>query len=142
MAKRLELFLIDGVQARVMYKETQTVKDGVECDIYDFVDDATRDLAIVRVACDARTPKQRILQGDVTVEGYIDGEGTLEVISDGDTRKYDFTPEQSGEAVRLHVGDIMQWHASGDAELTFYEICAPPYEDGRFEDITDDIIEK
>lgn len=38
-------------------------------------------------------------------------------------------------AVDANVGDLMQWQASEDSNLTAYEVCYPPYQDGRFENI-------
>jgi hypothetical protein len=31
----------------------------------------------------------------------------------------------------------MQWFADDDSSLTAYEICYPPYEDGRYENISE-----
>jgi hypothetical protein len=31
----------------------------------------------------------------------------------------------------------MQWYANGNSDLVFYEVCWPPYADGRFEDIAE-----
>ena len=35
----------------------------------------------------------------------------------------------------LAIGEIMQWQADKDSPLVAYEICIPPYEDGRYENI-------
>ena len=29
----------------------------------------------------------------------------------------------------------MQWEASKNSNLVFYEVCYPPYQDGRFENL-------
>lgn len=38
-------------------------------------------------------------------------------------------------AVEVNIGDVMQWLAEADSCLTVYEICIPPYQDGRYEDL-------
>jgi|WetSurMetagenome_2_1015567.scaffolds.fasta_scaffold287215_1 hypothetical protein len=37
--------------------------------------------------------------------------------------------------VQLSIGDSMQWQAAVGSHLTAYEICFPPYKEGRYEDI-------
>lgn len=118
------------------FVENQTVKEGVEADIYTFDEDDSRDLAIVHVMKGSKTPLQRILKGTKTIEGYVSGTGTLTVTTqDGSTKKYFYTAEDSNPVVEteVHIGELMQW--SAETDLTFYEICEPPYEDGRFEDL-------
>jgi hypothetical protein len=134
MSEKLTQFNVGDHSQAVQFVETQTVKEGVECDIYTFDGDSTRDLAIVRVLKGFKTPLQRILLGDKTIEGFMSGNGTLTVREADDTEQT-FTPKTPGDEVVVGVGQIMQWHANGDSDLTFYEICEPPYEDGRFENI-------
>ncbi|MEO5948801.1 MAG: hypothetical protein ABIP74_00170 [Candidatus Saccharimonas sp.] len=136
MSQKLTQFTISDTPNEVQFVETQTVKEGVECDIYTFVGDDSRDLAIVRVLKGYKTPLQRILLGTKTIEGFADGEGTLMVRSDDGTEK-SYTPSSFGEEVIVEVGQIMQWHAGGESDLTFYEICEPPYADGRFENLSE-----
>lgn len=33
--------------------------------------------------------------------------------------------------IAVMINDVMQWQA--DSDLVLYEICFPPYEDGRFQ---------
>jgi hypothetical protein len=121
---------------QVIYTETIPVKDGVECDTYSFVGDDTEDLGIVRVARGFKAPMQKILQGDKTTEGYFAGKRTLTIRGQDDTDKsYSFDPTSSNKEVEVQIGQIMQWTAPNDADLIFYEICDPPYQDGRFEDL-------
>ena len=124
---------------QVTYVETMRVKDGVECDTYSFVSDGSEDLAIVRVTKGFKTPLQRILKGTKTIEGYIRGSGTLTVTSkDRSIKIYSFSQEADANPnpeIEVHIGELMQWSAKTD--LTFYEICEPPYEDGRFENLTE-----
>lgn len=132
---KLTLFTLDGKPAPVRFVETQTVKAGVECDVYVFTDDSSKDLAIVRVSKGYKTPLQRVLLGDKTIEGFYDGVGTLTIRSvNGQSDEYEFGSSDNKE-VLVEVGQIMQWYADGDDNLTFYEICEPPYVDGRFENL-------
>jgi hypothetical protein len=119
----------------VKFIETIAVCDGVECDTYIFVDDAEKDLGIVRVAPHHKTPRQRILLGDKTVEGYIDGKGSLIIEKAGGGQTiYNFPNVATKNPVEVKTSEIMQWSA-GDSVLTFYEICWPPYKDGRYENL-------
>jgi len=118
----------------VCFIETVTVKEGVECDIYSFENDGSKDLAIVRVAAGAKTPLQQVLSGVTTTEGFLSGEGTLTVQSNGEATTLSFNEESPGE-VLVEVGQTMQWEADPNSELVFYEVCVPPYEEGRFENL-------
>ena len=130
---------IESVPQPVSFVETIEVKDGVECDTYTFPDDSSKDLAVVRVACAHKTPLQRVVEGTRTTEGYIGGEGTLRVASqDGEVRVYEFGPGCENQPVEIRVGDIMQWEAYGATNLTFFEVCVPPYKDGRFENLIEE----
>ena len=134
--KKLKDFAIANKPLAVSFVETQTVKEGVECDVYTFTDDDSEDLAIVRVTKGFKTPLQRVLSGTKTTEGYLQGEGTLTVhTAKGEEKSYDFKIGDDAREVEVEVGQTMQWHANGDTDLTFYEICDPPYQDGRFENL-------
>jgi mannose-6-phosphate isomerase-like protein (cupin superfamily) len=120
----------------VHFVETITVKEGVECDVYSFDDDSSKDLAIVRVSKGAKTPLQKVLSGLTTTEGFLTGKGTLTIQSpDGQETSYAFDEQNQGEAILVEVGQIMQWTAGQENELIFYEVCVPPYRDGRFENL-------
>ncbi len=136
---KLTIFTLRGSDVPVEFVETQTVKDGVKCDIYNFVGDSSKDLGMVRVLKGYKTPLQRILLGEKTIEGFYDGVGTLTVRSaDGQVASYSFKAgDNQNNEVAVSVGQTMQWHADGDSDLTFYEICEPPYEDGRFENLNE-----
>ncbi|MEK7472179.1 MAG: hypothetical protein AAB624_02950 [Patescibacteria group bacterium] len=120
----------------IRYVETMTVKDGVECDVYSFNDNGSKDLGVVRVNKGAKTPLQRVLAGVTTTEGFLSGKGTLTVQSmDGEVTAFTFDEQNHGDVVVVEVGQIMQWEADADSELVFYEVCVPPYIDGRFENL-------
>lgn len=135
---RLSIFVIDNQPRPVQFKETLTVKEGVECDIYSFVDDDSKDLAIVTVLDGCKTPMQRILSGSKTIEGFVSGEGMLTVREDnGESKTHVFKEGGNKYEVAVKVGQIMQWEASKGSNLVFSEICYPPYKDGRFENLSE-----
>ncbi len=118
----------------VTFVETLAVKEGVVCDVYVFDSDKSKDLGIVTVSRGFKTPLQKILKGDKTLEGFVSGAGVLIVTTEEETKTYDFSNVSQTE-VEVQVGNTMQWEANGSGNLVFYEICYPPYEDGRFENI-------
>ena len=120
----------------VSFIKTQAIKDGVVCDIYTFTQDSSKDLGIVTVSPGFKTPPQRVLLGDATIEGYMSGEGTLTVTKkDGKVQKYYFSNPTEAKEVEIKVDEIMQWENDGNSDLVFYEICLPPYKDGRYENL-------
>ena len=131
---KLSFFEYKGEEMPVRFLETNQVREGVVCDVYEFIEDTSKDLAIIRVANGASTPLQKVLSGTRTIEGYLEGKGTLLV---GETEQrlhaYEFPNEKINE-VEVKVGQLMCWQAKEN--LTFYEICEPPYQDGRFQDLT------
>ena len=132
---KLTQFKLAGELVPVEFVETQAVKEGVECDIYLFTDDSSKDLAIVRVSKGYKTPLQRVLLGNRTIEGLYSGSGTLTVQSnDGEIKSALFNSQDDAPIV-VEVGQIMQWYANKDTGLVFYEICEPPYADGHFENL-------
>lgn len=131
--ENLVSFYYLGEHRPVRYLQTEKVKSGVFCDVYEFTGQNAYDLAVVRVAPNHSTPVQRIeLEGSKTVEGILDGYGSFFAAGASRTSLTFGTPKVH----TLSSGDIMQWEA-GDDGLTFFEICHPPYEDGRFTNLTD-----
>ena len=97
--KKLSSFVVDGQTLSVRFVETQTVKEGVKCDIYSFVGDKSMDLAVVTVLPNHKTPMQRVLSGNKTIEGFISGEGTLSILGrDRKLKTYNF---KDGKKKRL-----------------------------------------
>jgi hypothetical protein len=113
---------------KVIFVEQSIVRDGVTCDVYLFPNDSSKDLAIVKIEPNSYTPKQEILKGDRIIEGLISGKGLF--IKNG---KEEIV--KSKEIFEVDIGDTMQWKA-GEVGLQFYEICYPPYQDGRFKHLT------
>ena len=126
-------FEFEGQKQKVSFIETTDVTEGVQCDVYKFDGDNTKDLGIIRVKPGYKTPRQRVLKGDRTIEGYVSGNGKL-IVSTAVQEKVYKSKEGEELKVDVKVGEIMQWQA-GDRQLVAYEICFPPYEDGRYEDL-------
>jgi len=111
------------------FVESITVKDGVICDVYEFVDDDTKDLGRVKVTKGNKTPLQKVIAGHKTLEVFESGVGVLTIVTtEGEKITYNFPSEQ--KEVEVKIGETMQWEAIED--LTFIEICYPPYKDGRY----------
>ena len=127
-----KLTIFDG--QKVSFVETMKVKEGVTCDVYSFDSDDSRDLGIVTVLMGNKTPFQKILLGDKTIEGFISGAGILTIQNESEEiQKYEFPNITSPQEVEVKVGELMQWEADSRTDLMFYEVCYPPYKDGRYE---------
>jgi hypothetical protein len=86
----------------------------------------------VTVAKGHTTPLQKVLKGEKTVEIFQSGVGTLTITSpDGEQRAYSY-PGAKTEVV-VHVGELMRWSATEN--LMFAEVCYPPYQVGRFQNL-------
>ncbi|MPN45176.1 hypothetical protein SDC9_192743 [bioreactor metagenome] len=80
-----------------------------------------------------------MLGGEETIEGYISGKGRLIVIkADGEKLQFEVEEGSEGFSQLIEIGDIMQWQAQEN--LVVFEICFPPYQDGRFENLDDSAI--
>jgi hypothetical protein len=132
-------FFFEGKQLPLQFIETMQVKMGVVCDVYAFKNDAEKDLGIIRISPACKTPLQKVLQGDKTIEGYISGKGKLVITSISETNEeYKVNDNESkGFSITVKKGEIMQWIAEPDSELHVYEICFPPYKDGRYENLSE-----
>jgi hypothetical protein len=130
---KLNRFMVDGVVEAVAFVKTEQVAEGVECDVYRFERDVTKDLGIIRIQGGHATPFQRVLQGEKTIEGHMSGDGSLYVEKpDGGGTLYE---TERPFSATIETGDVMQWHAARGSTLIAYEICYPPYQDGRFENL-------
>jgi hypothetical protein len=136
---KLQDFSFEGKLHRVKFVETMLVAEGVICDVYAFVDDDTRDLGIVTVSKGVRTPLERVLNGNRTSSGFLSGHGVLTVTSeDGTKHVYHFDSDSENPVVDVKIGETMQWTADSQTGLIFYEVCDPPYEEGRYEYLPDE----
>ena len=91
-------------------------------------------MGIIWIKSGRKTPLQKVLLGERTIEGFISGQGRLVITGPGGEQKI-----YNGEkdlAVDVKIGELMQWQASADSDLEVYEICFPPYKEGRFENLS------
>ena len=131
---RLQTFTFDGEPLRVSYQDTEHVAEGVECDVYRFEGDDTKDLGIIKVKPGFSTPRQRVLDGDRTIEGYMSGKGKLIITKpDGTIDSYSFDQDTLNFTLNVRIGEIMQWQADTEFPLVASEVCFPPYNDDRYE---------
>lgn len=137
MSEKINYFEYHSRRLTAEYQETLDVAPGVRCDVYIHPETKRRDLAIVEVEAGRNTPAQKVLKGKVTVEGYLSGRGKLVIIHiDGSRSEFEVSPEDQGFSYSVAVGEVMQWQAAKDESLEFFEVCFPPYKDGRFEDLS------
>lgn len=130
----IEHFAFQEQPLRSEYLETMNVAPGVICDVYIHPDTKERDLGIITIDPGAKTPLQRVLTGDLTIEGYLDGEGTLTIThTDGTQSLFELDPSLEGFCFSVEVGELMQYQAAKNSHLKVFEVCFPPYADGRFE---------
>ncbi len=137
----IDHFTFRGETLATIFVETISVAPGVTCDVYTHPETGKRDLGIINIEPGHKTPRQRVLEGTSTIEGYISGRGRL-VIEEENGERYEFpvNPTSEGFAHEIKVGQIMQWLADPDSDepLVAFEICFPPYEDGRFENLKEE----
>ena len=134
--EKLTSFTFRGDTLSAQFQESLEVTEGVVCDVYIHPETNERDLGIINIQPGCKTPLQRVIGGDETIEGFISGKGKL-TISYADPKR---TPtvyevdDQTGEGFTciVEVGETMQWEASENCELVAFEICYPPYKDGRY----------
>jgi len=129
----MKQLLCEGYLQDIAYTETMKVKEGVECDVYSFTNDKNKDLGVIRISPGMKTPLQKILKGNKTVEGSISGKGKLVITKDdGHQETFEAIP---GLEIIVNIDETMQWVAETDSSLVAYEICYPPYEDGRYQNL-------
>ncbi len=134
----LKTFNFEGKELPLIFRETLPVTDGVECDTHWFVGDKSKDLGIIRIEPGKKTPLQKVLKGDRTIEGFVSGKGKLTITrKDGPDITYPVDDEENKPlVVDVQIGELMQWEAAPGERLVAYEVCFPPYEDGRYENIS------
>jgi hypothetical protein len=124
----------------VEFRETVLVRDGVECDVYGFVGDGTMDLGIIRIREGKETPRQKVgldpnFEIIFTEEGYIRGCGSLEIgRPDIPADTYVVNSTTGRFSILVERGEEMKW-GTGPGGLIAYEVCKPPYKDGRHIDL-------
>lgn len=135
--QHIEIFNFEGGEHGVSYVETMDVAEGVSCEVYTFVENEGRDLGIIKIEPGRKTPLQKVLEGEKTIEGYLSGKGKLTVTKPDGSQEI-FVANGMDEnpiIIIVNIGETMQWEAEPDSDLTAFELCIPPYKDGRFENI-------
>ena len=61
---RLNSFNFEGKDMSVNFIEMMEVVEGVECDVYEFIGDKSKDLGIIRIKAGGKTPLQKVLKGE------------------------------------------------------------------------------
>jgi hypothetical protein len=136
-SKAIKSFNFEGKGQTVFFVETVNVANGVKCDVYKFDDDPKKDLGIIRIAPGKKTPLQKVLKGDKTIEGYISGKGKLTITKPNGKKIIYHVGENTQQSLNVivEIGELMQWQADKNSKLIAYEICYPPYKNGRYENI-------
>ncbi|MCB9813269.1 MAG: hypothetical protein H6772_02570 [Pseudomonadales bacterium] len=134
--KRLETFTYKHKTLITKFIVSSEVFPGVVCDVYLHPETKERDLGVIYIESGKKTKPQKVLTGQETIEGYISGKGRLIILKpNGEKLVFEVSPETEGFSHTIEVGDIMQWQS--DENLVVFEICYPPYQDGRFENLED-----
>lgn len=134
MSNRLNSFVVDGEVLNLNYESTNEVKEGVLCDVYSVVGRNDVDLAVVSMKSGSTTPLQRVVGGDRTIEIHVSGIGQFFFLENDTAEPKTFELEEGKPfALDIPVGSTVRWFAGTD--LTFAEVCYPPYEDGRYIDL-------
>lgn len=133
----LKVFKYEGKSLSISFASTLNVTTGVQCDVYEFVGDKSKDLGIIKISPGSKTPLQKVLKGNKTIEGYVSGKGKLTITkASGKKEIYEVSDDlEEPISVSVVINELMQWEADEKYELVVYEICYPPYEDGRYENI-------
>lgn len=137
--KKLETFVYRDKTLATNFMGSSKVFPGVVCEVYLHPETQERDLGIIYIEAGKKTKPQKVLAGEETIEGYISGTGRLILLKPtGENLVFEVGPETEGFSHTIEIGDIMQWQS--DEDLVVFEICYPPYQDGRFENLEDDVL--
>src|SRR5947207_150571 len=94
----------------IIYKETVTINSTVKCSVYNFAETDGKDLGIITINKGGKTPLQRVVDGERTVEGHLWGKGRLVVTKvDGTKKVYPVSNDTGDFSKDVEVGDLMQW---------------------------------
>ena len=127
-----------GASYKTQFLSSTEVFPGVVCDAYLLVETQERDLGVIYIQAGRRTKPQKVLDGIETIEGYVSGRGSLIIVKpSGEPLEFKVGPGSEGFSYPVDVVDIMQWRADAGDNLVVFEICFPPYQAGRFEDLDD-----
>jgi len=118
----------------VRFVETSHVVEWVECDVYEFIEDKEKDLWIIRISKNSKTPHQLILRWEATIEWYISWKGMF-IHETWDCKKEYVVGNTDEFEIIVNKWDKVQWISDQDSELIAYEVCYPPYEEWRFQNL-------
>ena len=111
--KKLKTFCFENQNFGISYKEPVNVAKGVTCHVYEFQNDESRDLGIIEVEPGCKTPLQKVVLGDKTIEGYFSGKGALTVVnSTGQKKCYNVGESAREFSVSVAIGELMQWQSA------------------------------
>lgn len=115
--------------------DTQYSDRGITVRVFRYPEEG-QDVAVIKILPGCKTPKQEVAGGEITLEGFIKGTGSLIIERKNgiiDTYSYDDSDNtKTLEAIIVNIGDTMQWKNEGEEPLFIYEYCDPEYEEGRF----------
>jgi hypothetical protein len=80
-------FIMKKMKSQFSFVETTHVAEGVECEVYTFVENEGRDLGIIKIEPGMKTPLQKVLKGEKTIEGYLSGKGKLTITKPDGTQE-------------------------------------------------------
>jgi hypothetical protein len=135
--EKLSEFSYGGETLEARLVESVQVAEGVVCDVYEHPGTKDRDLGIITIQPGCKTPLQKVVSGSETIEGWVSGRGRLMITRVDGSRVVHEVDERGGVEFScvVEVGEMMQWEADEESELVAFEICYPPYEPGRYENI-------
>lgn len=131
----LKLKQLGGINLKQISSED--IYTGVNCTIFIDLDNETHDFAVVSVTAAHKTPRQRIISGEKTIESFVGGKGSFIIERDGKIDTFIVDKSATQTSWEVFPGDIIRWCADSKSDLTFIEVCEPPYQDGRFENLAD-----
>ncbi len=127
--ERVYDIVINGVTRTISYINSLHVSDGVDSDIYTFIDDNSQVLSIVKVKRGFKSPFEKIMSHNKVIEGFLKGKGTLTVTIEGGTKnEYYFENEGYNKVIELEYGQTIQWTAPKNDDLVYYKIRDLPEE--------------
>jgi dipeptidase E len=107
----------------IAFITSEHVTEGIDSDVYSFLDNSTQILTITKVKKGSKTPLEKITTGSKIVEGFIKGKGTLTVhLESGTQNTYYFETAGFNKPVDVKIGQSVQWTAPLDADLVYYKI--------------------
>lgn len=128
---KLNSFKLDDELLELKYESTNEVKLGVICDVYSVIGRTDLDFALVEMKSGSSTPLQLVKGGERTIEIHVSGVGQF-FFQENEKAEPKLFDLEDGKPFKLTIpiGSKVRWIAETD--LTFAEVCYPPYEDGRY----------